>query len=144
MSKITIGSSADGTNNNYCTFRYCSNLEEVEDIGMPAGGYYYTWGWCYNLRTVAIMRCKKEGGYKSPFGECRQLRNITIEGVIGNNFSMAYSPLLTGESLISIITALYDFSDTSDEYTRTLTLHSGVIPTLENLGSTSPNGKHMG
>lgn len=140
LSKITIGNAADNTSNNYCTFRYCENLEEVEDIGMPAGGYYYTWGWCYNLHTVAVMRCRKEGGYRSPFGECKKLRNITIEGVIGNNFSMAYCPLLTAESLISIIDALFDFSGTANEYTRTLTLHKNAITTLESLGSNSPNG----
>ncbi|MBR2476818.1 MAG: hypothetical protein IKB50_01640 [Clostridia bacterium] len=140
LSNVTANNGAENTSNNYCTFRRCSALEEIEDVGMPPGGYYQTFGWCYNLHTVAAMRCKKEGGYTSPFNSCTRLRNLTIEGVIGNNFTVAHSSLLTKDSIISIITALFDFTGTADEYTRTLTLHSKTVSTLESLGSTSPNG----
>lgn len=124
LSKITIGNGADATNSNYATFRYCTSLEEVEDIGMPAGGYYYTYAWCPNLHTIAVMRCKKEGGYTSPFGNSPELKNITIEGVIGKNFTMVHCPLLTIESLRSIISALYDFVGNGETTTQTLTLHA--------------------
>jgi hypothetical protein len=124
LSNVTVNNSADSTSCNYTTFRRCRSLEEIEDVGLPAGGYYQTFGWCSNLHTVAVMRCKKEGGYTNPFSSCSELRNITIDGVIGKNFTMMHCPLLTIESLRSIISALYDFVGNGETTTQTLTLHA--------------------
>lgn len=140
LSNITTGNSADGTNSNYAVFRGCINLEEVEDIGIPAGGYYLTFGWCSKLHTVHVMRCKAEGGYTNPFSNCSELRNLTIEGEIGKNFTMSSNGKLTIDSLKSIINALVDYTGTSNEYKCTLTLNSGCRATLEAEGATSPNG----
>lgn len=140
LSQVTIGNGADATNNNYATFRRCSSLEEIEDIGMPAGGYYQTFGWCPKLHTVAVMRCKKEGGYSSPFSNSPALKNITIEGKIGKSITFSYNSLLTIDSLKSIITALFDYSGTENEYTYTITLNNNCISTLETEGASSPNG----
>ena len=133
----------DSVSSNYCNysiFRNCEKLEEIEDVGIQAGGYNYTFGWCPKLHAVEVMRCKKEGEYTNPFRDCASMKNLTIEGVIGNNFTMIQCPLLTKDSLMSIISALYDFSGTEDEYTRTLTLNRASATTLNKLGDTSPNG----
>lgn len=49
------------------------------------------------------------------------LKNITIEGKIGQSCHFSQSSQLTYESLMSIINALYDYSGTGE--TKTLTLH---------------------
>ena len=48
------------------------------------------------------------------------LKNITIEGVIGNDINFKDCTLLTHESLMSIINALKDFADS-----KTVTYHNG-------------------
>ena len=116
--------SASSTSSNYYTFSGCWELQEIEDIGIQAGGYYGTFNGCGKLHTIAVMRCVKEGTYSATFKNCFVLKNITIEGEIGNNISFQYSPLLTIESLRSIISALYDFVGNGETTTKTLTLHA--------------------
>ncbi len=113
-----------GTSSNYYTFTNCSALQEIEDVGIQAGGYYGTFNDCPKLETIAVMRCIKNGAYGSPFKNCSSLKNITIVGEIGKNFNISYSPLLTIESLRSIISALYDFVGNGETTTQTLTLHA--------------------
>lgn len=56
------------------------------------------------------------------FGDCAELQNIVIEGVIGTKFSLKACSKLTHESLMSFINALKDYSGTTSTYT--LTLHA--------------------
>lgn len=58
--------------------------------------------------------------FTNTFDNCVALENITIEGVIGNNFNISDSPL-TVESLMSIIEHLKDYSGESGT-THTLTI----------------------
>ena len=126
FSNITFNTSASNTQCIYGFFRNCSNLEEMEDIGLQSGGYYFTWGWCQRLHTIAVMRCVKNGTYTSPFTQCYELQNITIEGEIGNDITFKDSPKLTVESLRSIFSALYDFVGNGETTTRTITLHQNA------------------
>ena len=123
FSNITFNPIASNSQCIYGFFRACSRLEEIEDIGIGAGGYYHTFNKCEKLHTIAVMRCVKEGTYQAPFTNCYALKNITIEGEIGNNISFQYSPLLTIESLRSIFSALYDFVGNGETTTSTITLH---------------------
>lgn len=43
------------------------------------------------------------------FNGCSTLENITIEGKIGNSISFGYSPLLTADSVKSIVDSLYQY-----------------------------------
>jgi hypothetical protein len=124
LSNFTPSNNASSTSSHYATFRYCGALEEIEDIGMQAGGYYNTFNRCNKLHTIAVMRCVKAGGYDGVFTQCYELANITIEGEIGNNITFADCSKLIIESLRSIITALYDFVGNGETTTRTLTLHT--------------------
>ena len=50
--------------------------------------------------------------YEAAFDQCTNLKNIVIKGVIGQNgFNVSASPLLTHDSLMSIINALKDFRE---------------------------------
>ena len=66
--------------------------------------------------------------YRDTFKDCANLKNIIFEGIIGNNIGFQYSPLLTHDSLMSIINHLKDFSGTTT--TMTLTLGSTNLAKL--------------
>lgn len=83
---------------------------------------------CYNLHTIDKVILKSDGtnefsldSWNLPFGQCIGLRNITIEGVIGNSISFWQSPL-SKESIESIFDAL---STTSSG--KTLTLNADAV-----------------
>lgn len=71
------------------------------------GGVFYG---CYFLETIDKLILKAENTFSMdswdlPFGQCANLRNITIEGVIGNDITFQGCPL-TKASITSIINAL--------------------------------------
>ena len=81
-------------------------LEEIEDLGMQAGGYYETFSNCRSLHTIAVVRTQAETTWKSAFANCSALENLTIEGTIGQDgFSVRYSTKLSKASLLSILNA---------------------------------------
>lgn len=124
----------------YYMFQSCPNLEEFEDIGMPAGGYYFTWMECTKLKKVEVVRSTAGCTFSNPFKNCYALEELTIDGEIGKTVVFTQNSKLTIDSLKSIINALVDYSGTENEFSYTLTLNSGCLATLEAEGATSPNG----
>lgn len=125
------------------TFQGCKQLEVVEDIGFQPATYYYTFQGCSVLHTIEKIRCREEGSYGSAFSNCPELRNISIEGVIGRNISFSHSTKLTIESMKSIITHLKDYSvpeEASNKDKYSITLSSTSKTALEGEGETSPLG----
>jgi hypothetical protein len=126
----------------YYMFQYCPNLEEFEDIGLPAGGYYFPWLGCSKLRKVEVLRSTIECTFSNPFKECYELVDIKFAGEIGNNIIFNQNPKLSYESLTApgeevtimlngvettevrkgLIHALHDYS--AEGVTKTLTLHA--------------------
>ena len=104
FSNLPIATTA--TYGNYYTFQACSSLEEIEDIGMPSDFYNNTFHDCGKLHTIAKLGSKESTTFSNTFFGCSSLENITIDGVIGNNFDIHWSEKLTPESLMSIIGAL--------------------------------------
>ncbi|MBQ4153857.1 MAG: hypothetical protein IJE01_01490 [Clostridia bacterium] len=114
---VTADASSGGY---YNTFYNCPKLKIVPDINMPAGGMYYTFSGCASLETIELVRYNADCVIKQAYTGCYALKNITIEGEIGNNVDFSPCTLLTHESLMSIINHLKDFSGTGT--TRTLTI----------------------
>ena len=134
----------EDTKSIYYTFQYCSNLEEFEDIGLPAGGYHFPWLSCSKLRKVEVLRSTVECTHANPFKYCYELVDIKFAGEIGNNISFAQNSKLSYESLTApgeevtimlngvettevrkgLIHALYDFVGNGETTTKTLTLHA--------------------
>ena len=114
LSKCQITTQSAGTGGHYSPFYSCTDLEVFEDVGLQPGGYYLTWNSCHKLHTIEVMRVLETTKFEAPFSGCYALENLTIEGTIGQNgFVVKYSPL-SHDSLMSIITALKDYStDTS-------------------------------
>lgn len=75
---------------------------------------------CRKLEDVSIV-VKESNTYSSTFNACVALKNLTVEGTIGQNgFNVSSSPLLTHDSLMSIINALKDYSGSGSTYSVTL------------------------
>lgn len=98
----------------YYTFYNCSNLEEIEDIGMQADyGYTTTFANCTKLKKIACVRSDENTLYNGEvFNYCYELEDITFEGVIGQNgLDFKWSKKLTYDSCHSIFTHLKDFRE---------------------------------
>jgi hypothetical protein len=107
LSQVTVSQGGESSSNLYGVFYSCPNLEVVEDIGMPAGGYYMTFNRCPKLHTIEVMRVVEQSEFMSVFTNCYELVNLTIDGTIGKNgFDVSYCTKLSHDSLMSIINAL--------------------------------------
>lgn len=84
-----------------------------------------------HLHTIDKIILKADGSqtFSSFIHQCTALRNITIEGKIGQNgFDVSGSTQLTDDSLGQILNALYDYSGTST--TKTVTLGASNLSRL--------------
>lgn len=98
------------------TFYNCKKLAISRDIGIPAEKKYdATWVGCELLTEIERIRVAEDTGFSSVFNYAASLKELRVDGVIGQNgFDVHWSTLLTHDSLMSIINALQDKSaDTS-------------------------------
>lgn len=84
-----------------------------------------------NLKTIGCFKLTNGGNkFTQVFANCKELENLTMEGVIGGNgFDVSASTKLTHDSLMSIIRALKDFSTLItfvNETTLTSTTYSKI------------------
>lgn len=127
FSGYTSSSDTASTNGNYQVFYYCSSLEVMEDIGLPAGYYYQTWGGCSKLHTIELVRSRKTTLYFTPWNYCYELVNIRFEGEIGQDITFASCSKLSNDSINDIIDHL---ADLTGETAHTITWHSTVTENL--------------
>ena len=83
--------------------------------------FTYVFNGCTNLHTIEKIIVNKDLELDRCFVNCSKLQNIIFEGEIGKNINIGYSPLLTMESIQSIIDGL-----ATVETAQTLTLHTNV------------------
>ncbi len=123
--KLTSVPELDTSNgtNFYCMFQYCHNLTSVPELDTSNGtNFYAMFGNCNNLVTIPKLNLSKATN-TNPFGSgTTKLKNITFEGTIGLSLDMRYCTLLTHDSLMSAINALYDYSTDTSGKTYTLTI----------------------
>lgn len=102
----------------------------------------YTFYDCAFLETIEKMIFKNDGTTNftssSNFQGCYQLKNITVEGVIGLSIDFTWSPL-TVESMKSVINALKNYSETDKEHSYSVKFKDDCWAALE-ADSTAPNG----
>lgn len=81
-----------------------TRVGKIDTSGMST--LYHTFSQAHNLETIDAL-CLKDGtqSFTSTFLNCYVLKNITISGVIGNDFDIHWSPL-SADSLRSVIRAL--------------------------------------
>ncbi len=111
--------------NAYVLFSYRNNTNLVTDTKVPiviTSGHF---NYCFNespvkvIRSIDFTNCTSTA---APFYLATELEEITVVGTIKVNLEFLYSKKLTHESLMSIIHALYDFSDDSSGAVHTLKL----------------------
>lgn len=112
------------SNSAYFTCNACKELEEIEDIGLfDSFKYYATFSWSPKLHTIAKIRVAESTLFNGAFNGCAKLKNITIEGTIGQNgLDFSACKELSADSIRSIITHL---SDTAQG--KTLTLSKAAV-----------------
>ena len=92
----------------------CSHAMDYGNVGL------YNTFLNSKIETIDKLIVFEELKYTDTFNGCANLKNIIFEGVIGNNIKFQDSPLLTHDSLMSIINHLKDFSGTTTTMTCTL------------------------
>ena len=123
LSNCSVAQAA-GTSGHHNTFNGCSALEEIEDIGLPAGGYYQTYQGCISLLIIHVWRVTAETTFSNPFAGCSSLRHIGVFGDIGNAVSFASSPDLDEETVDSIADSLIDLTG---QASKKVSFHTNVI-----------------
>lgn len=82
-----------------------------------------TFSGCTNLVTIPCLKLINATDGSSAFSNCNKLTNITVDGSIAFDISFASSPLLTAESVDSVIAAL---TDLTGQTAKKLTVHATV------------------
>lgn len=95
-------------------FNYCYYLKTVPYLDFSnvtaSQGLNYLFTYDYDLETVEGLRLRDDGTLtlSNAFYQCESLKNIVIEGVIGQSFGMSTCTKLSKDSIISIMTHLSD------------------------------------
>ena len=123
----------------YAMFNACIQLEEIEDINIPAVDYYATWYNCTALKKIAVIRCASGKKFTSAFVGCSALEDVTFIGTLDTNgLVLSDSPKLSKASIESVINVL-----SSTASGKTVTLSKAAVnkafetSTDANDGSTS-------
>ena len=108
-------------------FRYTS-IKVFTDLGLPAmTALNGAWQGCRSLETIEIIRCTENSNWSATFSDCPKLKDVTFEGVIGENIYFGDCSLLSRETLLTnggdgVFGKLKDYSGTGT--THTITLHA--------------------
>ena len=117
-------------------FANCSNLNQLpQKMNTSKCTYFSTMfngcGVLATIPTLDLSLATSNVNLSSMFSGCDKLENITFEGSINANLDFSSSPLLTFDSVKSILTAA---SNTTNTNSKTLTFSSSLI-------IKDPNGK---
>ena len=89
-------------------FGYCGQLTTLPKLDLSSATSTNT---AFNddvvLETIEEIKFGANTKFSQTFDDCRALTNMTVTGVIGQNgLNLSFSPLLTHDSLMSVINAL--------------------------------------
>lgn len=108
----------------YMTFRQ-SKLITAPALNLTncTNGTNWLFGQCANLKEIKTLTVSEVVTFANMVMGCNALEKITFAGTIGQSLSLAWSPLLTNESVQSIIDHLKDLTGAT---AQTLTFHATV------------------
>ena len=94
-----------------------------------------------SIETLHLIAPSTGAKISDTFTNMHLLKNFTIEGVIiEGNINISVSTLLTADSAKNLITALWDYSGTANEFKYKVTFSEATKSLLEAEGATAPNG----
>ena len=109
-----------------CTnFQYAFNFSNITHIGeldlTKVTRMQNAFDSASKLHTIDKIISSENTSYSTgTFTKCSALENVVFEGVIGVNFDIHWSTKLTHDSLMSILNALKDYSNSGSTYSVTL------------------------
>lgn len=115
---------------------------DISGVSGSSGASYVFQG-ASAMVTIRSIKVKSSQTYTNFFQSCSKLKNITFEGEIGRSISFADSPLLTPNSMRSVIDHLVNYKGTTNEGKYTVTFTDdcwnaldaeGLFDPEENLG----------
>lgn len=109
----------NGSTFSHIPYLNCSNSTE----------FFQTFWECLYLETIDGIYLTKVATFTEPFKNCYKLKNISFDGEIGNSIDFQWSPLLTVESLRSILTALS--KDATQANGKTITFNTASKAVIE-------------
>ena len=107
---------------NSCGSSKITKLPTIDAKNFDSNGILYTFNRS-DIEEVTIINVQPNLVWKESFVNCSKLHTLLVTGSIGTACNIQYSPLLSNESVQSIIDALIDLTDKS---TLTLSLHKDV------------------
>lgn len=108
----------------YMTFRLSKLITSPPlDLSNCTEGTSWLFGQCANLKEIKTVTVSEQVTYSNFVFSCAALEKITFAGTIGQALNFQWSPLLTNESVQSIIDHLKDLTGAT---AQTLTFHATV------------------
>ena len=111
--KYPIVCNGDTVNTAYKTFYNCAIADTKVPITIEGTRFDNTFQYCVNLKRIPSLTLNNLTRIQNPFQNCKALEELNMHGEINvDGLNLSYSPLLTHDSLMSVINSLKDFSTT--------------------------------
>lgn len=101
---------------------------------------YYLFQGATAMVTIRKLIVTSTRSFSNMFQNCSKLKNITFGGEIGRTISFADSPLLTVESMLSVINHLVNYAGTSNQDKYSVTFHANAWSRLQSWWQTENEG----
>ena len=130
--KQIIGNLDTSNGTNFSSmFTDCNSLTEVPQLDTSKNtDFGYMFGYCHSLTTIPQLDVSNATNTFGMLGSCYNLTNITFVGSINKNIDFLSSPLLTYDSIKSILTAC---AATTNTTAKTLKFDSTIADTAGEL-----------
>ena len=90
----------------------CSNLTEFPALDMPNGdSFSEAWNGCTSLTSFPHLNLSKGTNFYAAWRYCNNLTNLGGFGAISADIELSYSPKLTVESIMNVITQAADLNE---------------------------------
>lgn len=94
-----------------------------------------------NLQLIDKITIKPSLSFSDAFNACEKLTTISeIEGEFGKNLNMSSCSKLDIETAKRILTHLFNYAGTENEFVHSISFHNNVWDLLDAEGETSPDG----
>ena len=126
-------------------FGYASYMTHVPELNISkvgVNGAITMFSWCIRLEIIdkLIFRADGQTSHSEMFKQCQALKEVRFGGVIGQDISFSFSPLLSTDTVIDAILHFKNYAGTSDAGKYTLTLHDNTKTAMANLGAIAEFG----